>query len=811
MKIIKWFALVTTSVVLFSNVVKGFTIDGTASPGEYPAGQPLAVQTLGSNASSTPSTNGDVALASISALDAAYGVISNGTLYLLIAGNMESAFGSSNKYDKLSIFINTGASGQNTLSNNNFDVDTPSAIRRMSSGGDPINCAGCPGLTFDTGFNASYWIGISYGGGPTPTLYVNYATLPGGGGGGGSYVGSVQPGATNTVPNNDNPFGIEAAMNNSNIGGVDTNSCNVNTNGVAQSIAAAAVTTGVELAIPLNALGGPAIVGPVQVCAFISTNDYTSIYDQILGPVTTNGCVDAFAFGDPLTNNFSTLPGTHYFTVPFAGCNYTISPFNAFYGNTGGSGTLSVGANGSGSCGWTAVSSAPWLVITGGASGSGPSTETISYTVSNNTSTLTREATITVTGTANGVDVFTVSEGGVALAKDFTVDGTADPAYGCALAVQNIGTGFGNSTNGDPVVAAGGSELDAAYGMIENNVLFLVLAGNLENNGNKIMVFFMTGPGGQNTLTNVNPSGVGSYNNTANSSLNNMGVQTNKPTFFPGLTFDPSFAPNYWMDMNCSGGTNSFLFFADYAQLWPGGTNSSGIATNGYYLGGNTGTNGVLYKVNSGVPFNPFGIQATINNSNTNGVDGGPGGGNGCYTNAITGDLESVDAATVTNGVELGIPLAALGSPTGAIAVCAFITGGDGTYMSNQILGPPGTNASFCQVNLGAVTNTAAVNLGTLPGQHYFLVGPETRITSITIPSGTTNVAVSFKTEANSNLLYQLQRTGALSNGTTWTSFGPFGIPTNNAGGIMTLTDTKGATNKPARFYRVQQLNNCTP
>jgi len=27
----------------------------------------------------------------------------------------------------------------------------------------------------------------------------------------------------------------------------------------------------------------------------------------------------------------------------------------------------------------------------------------------------------------------------------------------------------------------------------------------------------------------------------------------------------------------------------------------------------------------------------------------------------------------------------------------------------------------------------------------------------------------------------------------------------------MTLTDTKGATNKPARFYRVQQLNNCTP
>src|SRR5579859_556943 len=196
----KWFVSISLLFTLFATVVKGLTVDGTASLGEYPAGQPLAVQTLGSNASGQNPTNGDIAVSSGSQLDAAYGVISNGTLYLMITGNMQSDLSAPSKYDKLSIFIHTGAPGQNTLANNNFDVDQPSAIRRMSAGGDSNNCANCPGLTFDTGFNAAYWIGCSYGynNGQDPsnsTLYVNYATLPSGGGGFGNFSGSVLPGA----------------------------------------------------------------------------------------------------------------------------------------------------------------------------------------------------------------------------------------------------------------------------------------------------------------------------------------------------------------------------------------------------------------------------------------------------------------------------------------------------------------------------------------------------------------------------------------------------------------------------------------
>src|SRR6202030_2935724 len=136
------------------------------------------------------------------------------------------------------------------------------------------------------------------------------------------------------------------------------------------------------------------------------------------------------------------------------------------------------------------------------------------------------------------------------------------------------------------------------------------------------------------------------------------------------LTFDPGFAPNYWMDVVCLSSTSFF----NYAQLWPGGTNSSGLATNGYFLGKTGSTNGTLVGGT-----NPFLIQATINNSNTNGVDKG-NSSFGCYTNAagVPGG-NAAQALAVTTGFEMAIPLAALRNPTGAVAICAVI-GNNGTF-----------------------------------------------------------------------------------------------------------------------------------
>ena len=257
----------------------------------------------------------------------------------------------------------------------------------------------------------------------------------------------------------------------------------------------------------------------------------------------------------------------------------------------------------------------------------------------------------------------------------------------------------------------------------------------------------------------------------------------------PGLTFDPGFAPNYYINTSCGTLASSF----NYAQLWPGGTNASGLATNGYFLGRTTSTNATL---TGGT--NPFSIQATINNSNTNGVDKGNGTPftMGCYTNAagVPGG-NTAQALTVTTGIEIAIPLAALGNPTGTVAICAFIANnGTGLQMSDQILGPFGTaDSTFCMIGPGKTTNTPYVVLSNYPGQHFFYVGPEMRVTGVNVTNK--NVNVSYLTENNTNLLYRLERTtGNYSTNAVWTPITGF---TPGTGGIVTQTDTLGGTNKP--------------
>jgi hypothetical protein len=315
----------------------------------------------------------------------------------------------------------------------------------------------------------------------------------------------------------------------------------------------------------------------------------------------------------------------------------------------------------------------------------------------------------------------------------------------------------------------------------------------------------MTGPGGTNVLVGGQVTNVDVI--TGRSVLSWMGPTNSPPG--SGLTFDPGFAPNYWMDVNC---TSSQVFFS-YAQLWPGGTNASGVATNGYYLGANGGAESSLVGGT-----NPFGIEATINNSNTNGVDDGNKAANGfvygCDTNAegVQGG-ETAQALTVSTGIELGIPLAAFGSPTGTIAICAFVSNQSGLQMSDQILGPFGTNGlDFCMTGPGKFTNTPYVVLSDYPGQHYFYVGPEMRVTSISLSN--TDVHVTYLTENNTNLLYRLERTTAplslaATNNAVWTPVLPINI--NGTGGFISAVDTKAGTNKPPVFYRVQQTPNCTP
>jgi hypothetical protein len=102
------------------------------------------------------------------------------------------------------------------MAGDNPDVDF-NGLNRLGAGIEG------PGLTFDTGFAADYWIGMTNGGdAPNTSIYANYARLrpdandPGEG----YYMGSHVNGTGGTLSGGNNPNGIEIEINNSNVDGV---------------------------------------------------------------------------------------------------------------------------------------------------------------------------------------------------------------------------------------------------------------------------------------------------------------------------------------------------------------------------------------------------------------------------------------------------------------------------------------------------------------------------------------------------------------------------------------------------------------
>ena len=253
-----------------------------------------------------------------------------------------------------------------------------------------------------------------------------------------------------------------------------------------------------------------------------------------------------------------------------------------------------------------------------------------------------------------------------------TVDGTADGSYGPPVVVQTTQTQFGNSNLG-VVDYANGSELDAASARIEGGVLYLHFAGNVESNFNKFELFFDTQNGGQNQLRS-----------------DNVDVDFNGLNRLAGLKFDSAFIPDYYITFGGGYDGSGYRLFGNYAELPTGGAGA------GYYLGSNTAaTAGPL-----GGGTNPNAIELTINNSNSAGVSDGCGASSG---------------AGVTTGVELAIPLAAIGNPTGCFTVFAGINGSGHDYFSNQIIGP--LPAGTC--NLG---EPSLVDFSSIAGNQFFEV-----------------------------------------------------------------------------------------
>jgi glycosidase len=215
-------------------------------------------------------------------------------------------------------------------------------------------------------------------------------------------------------------------------------------------------------------------------------------------------------------------------------------------------------------------------------------------------------------------------------AQPASLNGTYDPAFGGALAVQTDATGFG----------AAQSELDAGYGLIANGELYLFFSGNLQNNSNNINVFIADGRTGQSVLAAVNPGNLG----------------PNPLSVMNGSLFSSGFFATYAFNINNGGNT---LTVSQYDLVHNTSVDSLGrLATSGGIVANATVDNGVVIGFNN-------------NNTSSQAANKGVG----------------------ATGLELAIPLSLLANPSGPIKVLVDINGSSQGYLSNQFLAglPPGT------------------------------------------------------------------------------------------------------------------------
>lgn len=264
------------------------TIDGRLDP-DYGS----AVVTQATQTSSLDDPPGFGEPDSISAslgseLDAGYGFVADGVLHVFLAGNVMSDFGEIPHYDQLHLFIDCGAGGQNTLRSDNADAGFSSKLNDLA------------GMRFDAEFVPDYWFDCTIPPGIGASLYAYSAQLLGGGGGSGDYLGREVIGVTATLSGGTNPHGVMVSIDDSNSGGV-THGCG--------SASGAGVTTGVEWAIPLAAIGNPG--GPIRLCALIGSASDPYLSNQVLGPLPPGTC----GLGAPAGVDFGSIPGAQYFTI----------------------------------------------------------------------------------------------------------------------------------------------------------------------------------------------------------------------------------------------------------------------------------------------------------------------------------------------------------------------------------------------------------------------------------------------------------------------------------------------------------------
>ncbi len=263
--------LCATALLAMTGAAFAGSIDGANFGADY--GPALWSQNVGTQFGNN--TDASVDFANGSEIDALYGSISGTTLFLGVAGNLETNF------NKLNIVLDYASGGQNTLSG-------------------LANLGNLDGLTFDTGFEADAVLSFTSGNNPIE-WYVDGSLADGTGGflGGGAVSGPL----TVQLAGADITF----SQDNSNVGGVGNLGDPFDSD-------PASVTTGVEIAIDLGALGWDGVT-PINIAGWVNGGGNDFLSNQVIG-----GLPDGTGnLGAPSGVDFNQFAGNQFITIPTPG------------------------------------------------------------------------------------------------------------------------------------------------------------------------------------------------------------------------------------------------------------------------------------------------------------------------------------------------------------------------------------------------------------------------------------------------------------------------------------------------------------
>jgi len=293
---------------------------------------------------------------------------------------------------------------------------------------------------------------------------------------------------------------------------------------------------------------------------------------------------------------------------------------------------------------------------------------------------------------------------------------------------------------GNPNVSSG-SEMNQLFGYIDENTnkMYLLITGNLQNNGNTLNLFFDVAPGGQGATFPLSGTNV----DIDFGGLNRMGDGNigNPPVFTDGVILEHD--ANYWMSFKIFDTSNP-QYFVNAAPLRTAGfpiLNSFGAPFDfGGFFGGpkattdidfsgprldfqdDTSTNAAIFTQygpriatnnTHGVFFDPINfpsvippvsglILAELDNSNVAGVTS---------TDGSTAD-------TATTGMEFVLDMDELGwDGTSTVRVMGWIASGNYSFISNQVIG--GLPSEFDFANIGEVRGT---NFQAIAGNQYVVI-----------------------------------------------------------------------------------------